>query len=91
MHKEQTAFSKDSNTARETTFDEVFYILVLTRKMMALRLFMRGRKKSLYLLSLNKKLIQFYFRKQRNTHNLKNYLVKNVTPLIEDNSHSFYF
>lgn len=45
MQKEQSALAKDSNAARETTFDTVFDVLVLTRKMTALRLFRRRKKK----------------------------------------------
>lgn len=88
MQKEQTALAKDSNIARDTIFETIFDVLALTRKMTALRLFRRRKKKTLYLLSLNKKWIQVYFRKQRSTHNLKNYLVKNATLLISirDNS-----
>lgn len=56
MQKEQSALSKDLNTAREATFDTVFDSLVLTRKVMVLRLFRSRKKKSLYLLSLNKKM-----------------------------------
>lgn len=45
MQKEQTALAKDSNTARDTTFDTVFDVMVLTRKMTASRLFRRRKKK----------------------------------------------
>lgn len=39
MQKEQTALAKDSNTARNTAFDRVLDVLVITRKTTAFGLF----------------------------------------------------